>query len=93
MGRNGTTIQGLGWTAFYLLVVLKIPVIMALWIVWWAINSEPEAADDPRPDDGSGPLHPRPSHPRPPRRGEHAVPPTPPARVRTVKGRRRARTL
>jgi hypothetical protein len=82
------------WAIFWIAVVLKIPVAMLLYIVWWAIKDPPlaevEGSDnggsdrDPRP-------HPRGPVPKPPRRGPHAAPrPTPPARVRTARGRRRA---
>jgi hypothetical protein len=77
-----------GWTFFYMFVVLKIPVAAALWLVWWSVREEPAAADDSqRSDGGSGGNHPRPRHPRPPRRGPHSqLPPRPPSRVR-VKAR------
>ena len=66
-----------------MLVILKIPVVMAGWIVWWAIKSEPQPADDIAPEGGGGGEHRRPRRPRPPRRGDHAVPaPMPPKRVR-----------
>ena len=67
-----------------MLVILKIPVVLAGWIVWWAIKSEPQPADDVAPDDGGGGgTQPRPVRPRPPRRGDHGVPaPLPPQRVR-----------
>ena len=31
-----------GWTIFYMVVILKIPMVAALWLVWWAIKQEPE---------------------------------------------------
>jgi hypothetical protein len=79
---------------FYLwmMVVLKIPIVALLYLVWWASKSpeaaEPEPARVPRERE---PLHPHahPRRPRPPRRGPHADPlPTPPPRVRSVRGRR-----
>lgn len=72
-----------------MLVVLKIPVVLAGLIVWWAIRSEPLLADDVAPDDdGGSDAHRRPKRPRPPRRGDHAeLPPQPPQRVR-ARGRR-----
>lgn len=76
-----------------MLVVLKIPVVMAGLIVWWAIRSEPAPAEDIAPGEGGGGVHPRRPRPRPPRRGDHAeVPPAAPARVRVLDGRSRART-
>ena len=67
-----------------MLVILKIPVVLAGWIVWWAIKSEPQPVDDIAPDGGGGSgRHPRPKRPRPPRRGDHAeAAPQPPQRVR-----------
>ena len=67
-----------------MIVILKIPVVLAGWIVWWAIKSEPQPADDVAPDSGGGGgVHPRPKRPRPPRRGDHALPaPKAPERVR-----------
>ncbi len=74
-----------GWTFFYMFVVLKIPVAFALWLVWYATR-EP-APQEPERSDGEGgsrhERHPRGRPPRPPRRGPHADPqPRPPARVR-----------
>lgn len=74
-----------GWTFFYMFVVLKIPIIALLILVWWAVQQEPEPADgDPRERTRRGPDHPRrPRHPGPPRRGPHAErPPAAPKRVR-----------
>ena len=73
----------------WLMLALKVPVAALLWLVWWAIRSpagaEPEQHDwEPR----RPPDHPRPSRPRPPRRGPHGNPePAPPKRVR-ARGRR-----
>jgi hypothetical protein len=75
------------WTFVWLMVVLKIPVIAAIWLVWWAMNAEPE----PAPEDEGGTKVPDPEPPHPPRlpphprRGPHGDPlplPSPP-RVRT----------
>jgi len=54
------------WPIFFLLVVLKIPVFGALWLVWWASRSpEPETAQ--KDSDGGGPERWRPSpYPRRP---------------------------
>ncbi len=55
---------------FFLLVVLKIPVLGALWLVWWASREpEPEAAGD---DSGEGFNRWRPQPRRP--RGPHPLP-------------------
>jgi hypothetical protein len=83
------------WAFFWLAVVLKIPIVAALWLIWYAIK-EPVPEDGPSDGGGSDrephphPRHPR--HPRPPRRGPHADPaPGPPSRVR-VTGKRLSRT-
>ena len=80
-------------TFIWMFVVLKVPVIAALWLVWYAVR-EPE----PLPDEGTGgggsdrEPDPRPHRPRPPRRGPHAgPPPAPPRRVRTATGRKLVR--
>jgi hypothetical protein len=72
-----------GWALFYMFVVLKIPIALMLWIVWWAVREEPAADETDVDGTGGGGDHPRPRKPRPPRRGPHADPlPKPPARVR-----------
>src|SRR3954469_24896235 len=59
------------WPIFFLLVVLKIPVLGALWLVWWASQApEPDGAEDSSEDEFR-PLRPRPAGPRGPRRGPH----------------------
>jgi hypothetical protein len=82
------------WAFIYLMLVLKIPIVALLLIVWWAIRSSPETAEDETPADGGGgtkaphrrhPRHPRRPLPRHPRRGPHGDPlPLPPPRTRTV---------
>jgi hypothetical protein len=69
---------------FFLLVVLKIPVLGAIWLVWWASRQapEPEGAEDD--GGGMGRFRAEPRRPRGPRRGPHgggarALPPCPPA--------------
>ena len=60
-----------GWLPiFFLLVVLKVPVIGALWLIWWA-SKEPglETHSD---DSEGGPGRWRPLRPRP--RGPHGAP-------------------
>jgi len=81
----------MGWTFFFLMVILKIPIAALLYIVWWAIRSEPEPAPPTTGDDGgSKDRHPRPPRPRRPRRGPHVEPdPAPPRRVRSTLARSR----
>ncbi len=83
----------------FLMVILKIPIFMLLYIVWYAIKSPPEpepvAGDDggtkrPPSPHPRHPRHPRPAHPRHPRRGPHGAPQiAAPARTRTVVARAR----
>ena len=78
----------------WMFVVLKIPVIAALLLIWWAVREpDPEPEEDPRggSSDREPPRGPR--RPRPPRRGPHASPPpSAPARVRTAAGRKLSRS-
>src|SRR5689334_5236079 len=64
---------------FFLLVVLKIPVLGSLWLVWWAAQEpKPDEEASPGSDDGFGrrpPFRPRP-------RGPHPSPTTPSLRRR-----------
>jgi hypothetical protein len=78
------------WAFVFMFVVLKIPLAMLLWVVWWAIREVPaEAEEQPRDDEGGGGSHrPRPRRPRPPRRGPHGGPvPRSPRRVRVHRRR------
>jgi len=74
-------------------VVLKIPIILALWLIWYAIQEPEPAGDEERPGGGSDREPERGSHgPGPPRRGPHASPrPPSPSRVRVARGRRLTR--
>ena len=95
----------MGWTFFWLMVILKIPIIAAVALVWWAIRAEvpaaapaPEAESDGEDeDDGGGGVRAahrtRPRRPRRPR-GPHGSPTMPsPPRVRgPVAARGRQRT-
>jgi hypothetical protein len=56
---------------FFLLVVLKIPVLGAIWLVWWASRPlpEPDGAEDS--DGGFKRWDPQPRRPKGPRRGPH----------------------
>jgi hypothetical protein len=57
-----------GWSLFFMLVVLKIPLIAALFIIWYAIKPVP-GADEEADGGRRGPRHHgRPRPPRPPRR-------------------------
>jgi hypothetical protein len=83
----------------YLFVFLKLPIVAACWIVWWAIHQTGDTDDVPSGGGGSQrPRRPhprRPRHPRPPRRGGPACGarvPAPP-RVRSVTAAGRAREL
>jgi hypothetical protein len=74
----------------WMMFVLKIPIAMLLALVWWAVKNSDQTEQEARVDRGGGrPYdHPRPRHPRPPRRGPHAEPPPrAPSRVR-ARGRR-----
>jgi hypothetical protein len=58
----------MGWTLFYMVVILKIPLAAALFIVWYAVKQEP-APDEDAGSDRRGPRRkPPPRLPRPPRR-------------------------
>jgi hypothetical protein len=91
----------MGWTMLYLFVFLKLPILAACYIVWWAIRQGTDTEDVTAPQDGGAPLRPRPHprhprRPRPPRRGgPHAagVRMAPPPRIRSVTAAGRAREL
>ena len=73
------------WTFIWLMVVLKIPALAALWVIWWAIKQDPDKLEEVDDDGGIKPSpQPAPSGPRLPRRGgPHNYPlPLSPARVR-----------
>ncbi|MCW2954607.1 MAG: hypothetical protein JWQ48_3777 [Conexibacter sp.] len=79
------------WTFLFMMLALKIPLGMLIWLVWWAIKQQPEVEDEPAPG-GDGGARVRPRHPRFPRRpryrGPHGEPlPASPPRVRTVVAR------
>ena len=51
-------------------LILKIPIIAACWLLWWAIRSEPEPAEAPDEDGGQRRRYRRqPKRPSGPRRG------------------------
>ncbi|HEY5815961.1 MAG TPA: hypothetical protein VIS95_06430 [Solirubrobacterales bacterium] len=59
-----------GWLPiFFLLVVLKIPVLGALWLIWWAAKMPQEEGTTEDDGDGFGRWRPQPLVPRGPRRG------------------------
>ena len=60
------------WPIFFLLVVLKIPVLGSLGLIWWAGKApEPEGAAEEDSDGGFKRWNPEPKLPRGPRRGPH----------------------
>lgn len=78
---------------FYLFVALKIPMLLAYWIVWWAVRAEPDPSEGVRDDGGIGKRpHAPPRLPHAPRRGPHGgAVMSAPRRVRSplsAKGRR-----
>jgi hypothetical protein len=79
------------WAFIYLMFALKIPIAALLYIVWWAIHSEPETTETGADGNGGAktkPRHPRRPFPRRPRRGPHGDPlPLPPPRMRVVVAR------
>jgi hypothetical protein len=72
------------WGFLWVMIALKIPLAMLLYIVWWAINSQPEPVAGDERDGGIGdrPHGPRPRPPVPRRRDPHGEP-LPPAPPRT----------
>ena len=32
----------MGWTMLYLFVALKLPILAACYVIWWAVHQEPE---------------------------------------------------
>ena len=87
----------MGWTMLYLFVFLKLPIVAACWIIWWALHQTGDEDEVSAPDGGTPRPrrpHPRPRRPRPPRRGgpvcgARAL--TPPPRIRSVTAAGRAR--
>jgi hypothetical protein len=56
------------WTLVFMLVILKIPLAFALYIIWYAIKEEP-VPDEGVSDEERGPKRKPPLNPRSPRRG------------------------
>jgi hypothetical protein len=85
----------------YLFVFLKLPILFACGIVWWAVKQGTDTDDVSVRSDGGTPIRPRPHprrprHPRPPRRGgPHAAGArmASPPRIRSVTAAGRAREL
>ena len=80
------------WTFIYLMVILKIPIALLFYIVWWAVKQTPDEVEQPSGGDGGSRRLPDPGAPLPrsPRRGPHNAPaPVAPPRVRTVVARGR----
>ena len=82
------------WGFLWVMVALKIPLAMLLYLVWWAVHAQPEPAAGEDRDGGIG--H-RPDGPRrhgPRRRGPHGDPviPAPPRTRTTATSRDPART-
>ena len=89
----------MGWTMLYLFVFLKLPIVAACYIIWWAVQQTTDT-DDVTSDGGGSPRprrpHPRPRRPRPPRRGGPACGArlaAPRPRIRSVTAAGRAREL
>jgi hypothetical protein len=57
-----------GWTLVYMLVILKIPLAFALYVIWYAIKAEP-VQDEGLSGEERGPKRKPPLGPRTPRRG------------------------
>lgn len=92
----------MGWGFVWLMLVLKIPIGLLAWLVWWAVRQVPDDADPSQDGEGGSkvpqvrdpdPRHPRPPFDRRPRgRGPHGDPTvTAPARTRTHVTRARTR--
>jgi len=81
------------WGFLWLMLALKIPIGLLLWLVWWAVHQVPDEAEQPGGGGGGGVRelpHPRTPLPRHPRRGPHGDPrPAAPPRVRVVVARAR----
>lgn len=71
----------MGWTLFYMMVILKIPILLLCWIVYRAIKSVPE--EEGQSGGGGEKNPPQPLRPR--GRGPHGEPRIPaPGRIRTA---------
>jgi hypothetical protein len=57
----------MGWTLFFMMVILKIPLAAALYLIWYAVKQEPEPEESPGADERQPWRKPPPLHS--PRRG------------------------
>ena len=57
----------MGWTLFFMIVILKIPLAAALYIIWYAVKNEPAPEEDIG-GSARGPRRKPPRRPLPPRR-------------------------
>src|SRR3954463_3418119 len=78
----------MGWTMLYLFVFLKLPIVGACWIVWWAVHQETDGVEDGG-DGGGGGARRRPPPPPPP--GGAPRPPPPAAEAPAAAPARPAR--
>lgn len=53
----------------FMIVILKIPMVAALWLVWYAVKEVPQAEEEGQVDEDRGPRQKLPPMPRWPRRG------------------------
>ena len=81
-----------GWGFIWIMLILKIPLVMLLGIVWWAIRSSPEPVSGEDDDGGIGREPGGPDSRFPRRRGPHGDPvvPAPPRTRVPARARDRA---
>jgi hypothetical protein len=59
----------MGWMLLFMLVILKIPLVGACWLIWYAVKDQPEPEEEPSGGEDRGPRRKPPPRPRWPRRG------------------------
>ena len=59
----------MGWMLLFMLVILKIPLVGACWLIWYAIKDQPDTEEEPAGGEDRGPRRKTPPRPRWPRRG------------------------